>query len=81
MPELNFDNPEVRDEIKNIAKFWLEMGVDGFRIDAAIHISPKELALILNDIPSDILVFSEISREDRRLFYVAMTRAQRDLCV
>lgn len=38
MPELNFDNPLVREEIKSIAKYWLDMGVDGFRIDAAKHI-------------------------------------------
>ena len=35
MPELNYENPKVREEIKNIAKFWLDKGVDGFRIDAA----------------------------------------------
>jgi glycosidase len=38
MPELNFENPLVRDAIKDIATYWLEMGVDGFRIDAAKHI-------------------------------------------
>lgn len=38
MPDLNYDNPRVREEIKEIAKFWLEKGVDGFRLDAALHI-------------------------------------------
>lgn len=38
MPELNMDNPEVREEFKNIATYWLEKGVDGFRIDAAKHL-------------------------------------------
>ena len=39
MPDLNFDNPKVRDEIYDIAKFWLmDVGVDGFRLDAAKHI-------------------------------------------
>ncbi|MFU8793555.1 MAG: alpha-amylase family glycosyl hydrolase [Acholeplasmataceae bacterium] len=38
MPELNFDNPAVREEINNITTFWLEKGVGGFRIDAARHI-------------------------------------------
>lgn len=46
MPDLNYDNPKVREEVKKIAKFWLEKGVDGFRLDAALHIygayeSPK----------------------------------------
>lgn len=38
MPELNFENPAVRKEIKNIAAYWLDMDIDGFRIDAAKHI-------------------------------------------
>jgi trehalose synthase len=33
-PELNIANPAVRDEIAKIAGFWLELGVDGFRMDA-----------------------------------------------
>lgn len=38
MPDLNFDFPPVRSEIYAIGKFWLELGVDGFRLDAAQHI-------------------------------------------
>lgn len=38
MPELNYENPLVRAEIKKILEFWLDKGVDGFRIDAAKHI-------------------------------------------
>lgn len=38
MPDLNFDNKQVREEMKAAGKFWLEQGVDGFRIDAAKHI-------------------------------------------
>lgn len=38
MPDLNYDNKKLREEIKKVAKFWLENGVDGFRIDAARHI-------------------------------------------
>ena len=34
MPDLNLDNPDVFAEIKDIMKFWLEKGVDGFRLDA-----------------------------------------------
>ena len=34
MPDLNLDNPEVRDEIRNIMKYWFDLGVDGFRLDA-----------------------------------------------
>ncbi len=43
-PELNMRNPQVRSEIKAIMRFWLEMGVDGFREDRLSYISkPKEL--------------------------------------
>ncbi len=43
MPELNFENPKVTNEIYDIADFWLEKGVDGFRIDAVKHLfDPRE---------------------------------------
>lgn len=43
MPELNYENKKVREEIKKIAKYWLDLGVAGFRIDAAIHVyDPRE---------------------------------------
>ena len=38
MPELNFDNEAVREEVVNIAEFYLYMGFDGFRFDAAKYI-------------------------------------------
>lgn len=38
MPDLNYNNPKVREEIITAAQKWLAMGVDGFRLDAAIHI-------------------------------------------
>lgn len=37
-PDLNMTNPEVVAEVKKIMRFWLKLGVDGFRIDAAAHI-------------------------------------------
>ena len=38
MPELNFDNEAVRQAVLDVALFYLEMGVDGFRFDAAKYI-------------------------------------------
>ena len=38
MPELNFDNPQVRQAVVDVAKFYLDMGIDGFRFDAAKYI-------------------------------------------
>ena len=33
-PDLNYHNPRVHEEVREIARFWLAMGVDGFRLDA-----------------------------------------------
>ncbi len=41
-PDLNFDNPEVREEAWNVMKFWLELGVDGFRVDAVPYLIERE---------------------------------------
>ena len=38
MPELNFDNPQVREEMVKVAKYYLDLGIDGFRFDAAKYI-------------------------------------------
>lgn len=38
-PDLNMDNPRVREEVKSIMRFWLDMGVDGFREDVITFIS------------------------------------------
>ncbi len=38
MPELNYDNQAVRNEMLNVAKYWLDLGVDGFRFDAVKYI-------------------------------------------
>ena len=38
MPELNFDNPEVRQAVVDVAKYYMDLGVDGFRFDAVKYI-------------------------------------------
>jgi len=38
-PDLNWENPKLREEIKNIMRFWLDMGVDGFREDVITFIA------------------------------------------
>lgn len=42
MPDLNYENPKVIDEIINIINFWCELGVDGFRLDAVAHLAKSE---------------------------------------
>ena len=39
--DLNWDNPKVREEVKDILRFWFDLGVDGFRCDVINLISKK----------------------------------------
>ena len=41
-PDLNYDNPAVREEMWNVMKFWLEIGVDAFRLDAVPYLVERE---------------------------------------
>jgi maltose alpha-D-glucosyltransferase/alpha-amylase len=41
-PDLNFDNPQVRKAIFRAMRFWLDMGVDGFRLDAIPYLVERE---------------------------------------
>ena len=41
-PDLNYDNPEVKKEIFRIMDFWIDMGVDGFRLDAVPYLFERE---------------------------------------
>ncbi len=42
MPDLNWSNPNVRTSMQAIAKFWLDLGIDGFRVDAVAHIGRRK---------------------------------------
>jgi maltose alpha-D-glucosyltransferase/alpha-amylase len=41
-PSLNYDNPAVRQEINDVVDFWLEMGVDGLRLDAVPYLYARD---------------------------------------
>jgi len=41
-PDLNFDNPEVLEAVKNVMRFWLKMGVDGLRLDAIPYLIERD---------------------------------------
>ncbi len=41
-PDLNFDNPQVVREVINVMRFWLDMGVDGMRLDAVPYLVERE---------------------------------------
>lgn len=41
-PDLNFDNPKVVEELLSAARFWLDLGVDGYRVDAVPYLIERE---------------------------------------
>lgn len=41
-PDLNYDNPAVRQEMLDVVKFWLDLGIDGFRVDAVPYLFERE---------------------------------------
>lgn len=41
-PDLNYDNPEVCEEMRNVMDFWLNLGIDGFRADAVPYLIERE---------------------------------------
>ncbi len=76
MPDLNYDNPKVRAEMIDIAKFWIEeTGVDGFRLDAAQHIYDateveknvawwQEFRKALDGVKKDVYLMGEVVNKD-----------------
>ena len=41
-PDLNYDNPEVQDEMLDVLRFWLDLGLDGFRLDAVPYLFERD---------------------------------------
>jgi trehalose synthase len=81
-PDLNIGNEQVRDEIAKIAGFWLELGVDGFRVDAVpflidtsevadVNLDPHEILRHLRSFISrrkgDGLLLGEVNLEPEQL--------------
>lgn len=75
MPDLNYTNPAVVDEMNQVVEFWLELGVDGFRLDGAryiveegqkqadtpaTHAYYKELRKFVKDINPQALLLGEL---------------------
>ncbi len=60
-PDLNYDNPEVREEIKKVIRFWLSRGLDGFRCDAVPYLFERE-GTNCENLPETHAFFKEIRR-------------------
>jgi glycosidase len=52
MPDLNWENPTMRQDLYDIARYWLDIGVDGFRLDALAHLA-KDLSFTDSTLPVD----------------------------
>ena len=63
-PDLNFRNEKVIDEMENIFRFWLDLGVDGFRADAVRH-------RIENDQFKDEPLCDDAKDDDPNVMYTA----------
>jgi maltose alpha-D-glucosyltransferase/alpha-amylase len=77
-PDLNYDNPKVQQEMINAMKFWLDLGVDGFRADAVpylferegtncenlpeTHLYLKRIRAYLNDLYPDRILLAEANQ-------------------
>lgn len=41
-PDLNYDNPQVQDAMREVLSFWMDLGLDGFRVDAVPYLFERE---------------------------------------
>jgi maltose alpha-D-glucosyltransferase / alpha-amylase len=61
-PDLNYDNPAVREEMWNVMKFWLDMGVDAFRLDAVPYLVERE-GTNCENLPETHAILKELRRK------------------
>ncbi len=77
-PDLNYDHPDVRAAMKDVVRFWLELGIDGFRLDAIpylyeregtncenlseTHAFLKELRAFIDDLAPGVLLLGEVNQ-------------------
>jgi maltose alpha-D-glucosyltransferase/alpha-amylase len=74
-PDLNYDNPAVREEMWNVMKFWLEVGVDGFRLDAVPYLIERE-GTSCENLPETHEVIRELRKKVDDQFPGAMLLAE-----
>jgi maltose alpha-D-glucosyltransferase/alpha-amylase len=61
-PDLNYDNPAVREQMWKVMEFWLEMGVDGFRLDAVPYLVERE-GTNCENLPETHAILKELRRK------------------
>ena len=60
-PDLNYDNPDVRKEMMNVIRYWLDKGLEGFRCDAVPYIFERE-GTSCENLPETHQYFKEIRK-------------------
>ncbi len=58
-PDLNYDNPAVREEMMEVVRFWLEVGFDGLRLDAVPYLYERE-GTICENLPETHAYLKEV---------------------
>ncbi|MEQ8153821.1 MAG: alpha-glucosidase [Clostridiaceae bacterium] len=66
-PDLNWENPKLRQEVYNMMKFWLDKGVDGFRMDVINMISKKEVLSSYEDYKNRSIMHKNFSPNGARV--------------
>jgi maltose alpha-D-glucosyltransferase / alpha-amylase len=66
-PDLNYDNPVVREQMWSVMKFWLELGIDGFRLDAVPYLVERE-GTSCENLPETHDIIKELRRRLDREF-------------
>lgn len=61
-PDLNFDNPEVLESVFRVMRFWLDMGVDGMRLDAIPYLIERE-GTNCENLPESHAIIKKFRRE------------------
>src|SRR5258708_1719412 len=74
-PDLNYDNPAVREQMWNVMKFWLDMGVDAFRLDAVPYLVERE-GTNCENLPETHNILKELRRKLDEQFTGRMLLAQ-----
>ena len=65
-PDLNFDNPRVLQEVLSVMRFWLELGIDGLRLDAVPYLVERE-GTINENLPETHAILKRIRAEMDRV--------------
>ncbi len=61
-PDLNFDNPEVQQAMLDVLRFWLDLGLDGFRLDAVPYLFERQ-GTICENLPETHAYLQRVRKE------------------